>query len=65
MTPTPDTPDIRFFGVHNNAADWGSRQDSMAASAEGNMLLRHWNSVLDCSVNHWSGQQVVEGPAAE
>ena len=64
MTPTPNSPDVRFFGVHNNAADWGGRQDSLASTDGGQMLLRHWNAVLDCSTAHWSGQQVVEGPAA-
>ena len=64
MTPTPETPDVRFFGVHNNASDWGTRQDSMAASEGGRQLLRHFNGILDCSINHWSGQQVVAGPDA-
>ncbi len=64
MTPTPNSPDVRFFGVHNNAADWGARQDSLVSTEGGQMLLRHWNAVLDCSTGHWSGQQVIEGPAA-
>ena len=65
MTPTPNSPDVRFFGVHNNAADWGARDDSLTTSEGGQALNRHWNAVTDCSVNHWSGQQVVEGPPAE
>jgi len=65
MTPTSNSPDVRFFGVHNNATDWGTRQDSLTSTDGGQMLLRHWNAVLDCNTGHWSGQQVIEGPAAE
>ena len=65
MTPTPNSPDVRFFGVHNNAADWGARDDSLTTSEGGQALNRHWNAILDCSASHWSGQQVVEGPPAE
>ncbi len=65
MTPSSNSPDVRFFGVHNNATDWGTRDDSLSTSEGGQALNRHWNAIMDCTAGHWSGQQVVEGPQAE
>jgi len=64
MTPTSNSPDVRFYAVHNNATDWGTRDDGLTNSAGGQALSRHWNAILDCSASHWSGQQVVVGPTA-
>jgi len=64
MTPSKNSPDVRFYGVHNNAADWGMRDDSLTTSEDGQALNRHWQAILDCTAAHWSGQQVVETPPA-
>ncbi len=62
ITPTPDSPDLRLFAVHDDAAAWGALTDDMRGSDGGRMLGRHWNTVLDCSTAHLLGRQVVAAP---
>lgn len=62
VTGSADSPDIRIATVHNNASEWAARQGSIAASEGGQMLMRHFQSVLDCSTSHWSSQNMVPFP---
>ncbi len=59
VTPGPNTPDVRFYSVHDNAADWATRREALQGSTGGPGLLRHFNSVLDCTTSLWNGQRVV------
>lgn len=65
ITPTPNSPDVRLFAVHDDAAAWGALTDSLRASDAGRMLDRHWNTVLDCATAHLLGRQVVAAPAED
>ena len=58
----PTAPDIRITAVHNSASEWASRQESIAASEGGQMLMRHFQGALDCSVSHWSSTNMVPFP---
>lgn len=62
VTGSADGPDVRIAAVHNSASDWAARQGSIAASEDGRMLMRHFQSVLDCSSSHWSSQNMVPFP---
>jgi hypothetical protein len=62
VTRSPDTPHVRFFSVHDNALDWGRRQDAFPSIEGAAMLGRHFNDLFDCSQSHWMGQNVIAAP---
>jgi hypothetical protein len=62
VTGSADGPDIRIAAVHNSASDWAARQESLAASEGGRMLMRHFQNVFECSSSHWSSQNMVPFP---
>lgn len=62
MTGGPQTPDIHLFSVYDNPADWSTFVGELVASAEGQMLIRHFGTTLDCDRTLWGARQVVEGP---
>lgn len=59
VTPGQNTPDVRFYSVHDSVAAWGERREALEGAAGGQQLLRHFNAVLDCTTSLWNGQQVV------
>jgi hypothetical protein len=63
LTPRTDSPDLRMFTVSESASAWGARQDALQASADGQSMVRHFRAILDCSVSHWSGENVIAPPA--
>jgi len=63
LTPRSDSPDLRMFTVSENASAWGARQDALQADPDGQAMVRHFRAILDCSVSHWSGENVIAPPA--
>ena len=63
ITRSMDTPHVRFFSVHDDAAAWGARNDGFPSMEGAAALGRHFQSTLNCSQSHWLSQQVVEGPS--
>jgi len=62
VTSNQNTPDVRFASIHNNASEWAARFESINGTDEGQMLARHFNSVLDCTTSHWSSTNMVPFP---
>jgi hypothetical protein len=62
VTPGPNSPDIRFVSINNNATDWAARYESINGTQGGQMLARHFQSVLDCSIRHYSSTNMVPFP---
>ena len=62
LTGGPQTPDLYVFSVYDNPADWSAFVGKLVNSAEGQMLIRHFGTTLDCDRSLWVSRQVVEGP---
>jgi hypothetical protein len=62
VTPGPNSPDIRFVSINNNATDWATRFESVNGTAGGQMLARHFQSLLDCNVTHFNSMNMVPFP---
>ncbi len=61
-TPTTsgrNSPDLRLYSVNSNMTDWASKRAAFQASEATPMLMRHFQSTLDCTTSLWTGQRVV------
>ncbi len=63
MTPGPNTPDMFYFGVSENASAWANGVNAIRSA--GGSLGRHFNGTLDCDQSLWFSQQVIAPPAAD
>ena len=55
----PNVPDVVIFNVNDSATAWSKFVATL--NAGNGMLRRHFNTTLDCSVNMWGSQQIIEG----
>ena len=59
LTGNASTPDMYLFSVFPNTEAYGDFIMALNTSEEGQGLLRHLNSVVDCNTALFAGQQVV------
>ena len=59
MAGGPDTPDEVIFAVFDDTAHWARSQMALQSSAEGQALMQMGQSVVDCDMSLWWGEQVV------
>ena len=57
----PDSPDLYMFAVHDNVKAYSKFVNALTSSDAGQMLGRHFNTVLDCNTSMWTSTQVVGG----
>jgi hypothetical protein len=62
ITRGADSPHVRFFSVHDNALDWGRRQDAFMSMDGAASLGRHFDDLFECTQSHWMGQNVIAPP---
>ena len=54
-------PDYVLFTVNDNTSAYTNFVTQMTGSPEGQSLGRHVNTVADCQLSLWTGEQVVGG----
>ena len=59
VTSTPSGPSSVFFNVYNTASEWVAFESALRGSSDGQMLMRHFNSTLECSTNIYASEQVI------
>jgi hypothetical protein len=59
ITSGPDTPDLYVFSVNPNVTAWSQFVAELTTTPAGQMLGRHFNKVLDCSMSMWTGQWAI------
>lgn len=62
---TPITTDISgpnavYFNVFESAAHWAAVDGVLNGTEPGQMLVRHFTSMLECSTNLWASEQVID-----
>jgi hypothetical protein len=51
--------DLRFIGVNNSTAEYTAGSTALQTSEAGQMLSRHFQSVLDCKTSLWNGERII------
>jgi hypothetical protein len=51
--------DLRFIGVYNTTADYTAATTALRTSDDGQMLGRHFRTVVDCNSSLWSGERII------
>ena len=59
ITSGPDTPDLYLFSLNPSVTAWSQLVGEMTTNPAGQMLGRHFNTVLDCNMSMWSGQWMI------
>ena len=62
MTTDIDGVEAVYFNVFESASHWAAWGGEINGNGTGQMLVRHFNSMLDCSTNLWASEQVVAAP---
>lgn len=59
ITSGPNTPDYYIFSFSPNATAWSEFVRTLVTNPAGQMLGRHFNTVMDCNMSMWTGQWVI------
>jgi hypothetical protein len=59
VTSDPDGPNAVYFNVFENLTHWAAFDGQLAGSESGQMLLRHFGTMMSCSTNMWASEQVI------
>ena len=59
ITGDADRPDYVVFNVTDDAQGWATGQKAIYTTEGGQSLLRHFNTILDCSTAIWTGERVI------
>jgi len=62
ITSDPTGPQAVYFNVFESASHWAAVDGALNGSAEGQMLVRHFNSMMECATNLWASEQLI-GPS--
>ena len=55
----PNTPDLLLYGVNGSLEKWAARGEAFQASAGAPSLMRHLQTIVECSGSLFYGQRVV------
>jgi len=55
----PDSADFYFYGVHSSLTNWAARTATLQASQDAPSLIRHLQTIAECSGVLFHGQRVV------
>ena len=59
ITSGPDTPDLYLFSLNPSVTAWSQFVSEMSTNPAGQMLGRHFNTVMDCNMSMWNGQWMI------
>ena len=54
-------PHVVYFNIFESASHWAALDAALDGSAGGQMLVRHFTSMLQCDTNLWASEQIVGG----
>jgi hypothetical protein len=61
MATSPQTPDVVLVAGAGSSTAWATNITTLNTTPAGQSLLRHFNAVVDCSLNLWRSEQIVGG----
>ncbi len=59
ITSDPTGPNAVYFNLFENVSGWAAFEQQLAGSESGQMLIRHFTSMLNCATNMWASEQVI------
>ncbi len=59
ITTDMSGPNAVYFNIFDSASHWAAFDGALNGSGSGQMLARHFTSMLQCSTNMWASEQVV------
>ena len=59
ITTDASGPNAVYFNVFESASHWAAVDGALNGTADGQMLVRHFTSMLECSTNLWASEQVI------
>lgn len=61
VTTDPTGPNAVYVNVFNNVSHWTAFDAQLTGTESGQMLLRHFGSMMSCATNMWGSEQVIGG----
>ena len=61
ITTDPTGPHVVYFNLFESASAWAALDATLNGTAGGQMLVRHFGSMLQCQTNLWASEQVIGG----
>ncbi|MGE0621433.1 MAG: hypothetical protein AB7I04_07765 [Pseudomonadales bacterium] len=63
ITADPTGPNAVYFNVFENVSHWAAFEQQLDGSESGQMLVRHFTSMLNCASNLWGSEQIIAAAA--
>ena len=61
VTTDPNGANAVYINVFRNVSHWTAFDAQLTGTESGQMLLRHFGSMMSCATNMWSSEQVIGG----
>lgn len=61
VTGDPSGPNAVYVNVFENVSHWAAFDAQLNGTESGQMLLRHFGSMMSCATNMWASEQVIDG----
>jgi hypothetical protein len=59
VTGDPSGPNAVYVNVFENVSQWAAFDAHLNGTESGQMLLRHFGSMMSCATNMWASEQVI------
>jgi hypothetical protein len=61
ITSDPMGPNAVYINVFDNVSHWTAFDAQLGGTEDGQMLLRHFGTMMSCATNMWTSEQVIAG----
>jgi hypothetical protein len=61
LTAGPGGADVVLVAAAASTEKWATYQATLNTTPDGQSLIRHFNAIVDCSMNLWGSEQVIGG----
>ena len=61
LTAGPQGPEVVLVAVADDTASWATNIATLNSTPAGQAMIRHFNAVVDCTMNLWHSEQIVGG----